>query len=156
MYSGGFMRSKTALLVGLSIVLLFFSTYSIAIVNGQSSNPNNNTGDQNSALQTENLDPFKQKGSDNTVNTGSTDNPSQTDDGSTNTNDAAPTNDGSTDNNNDKSNDASTNNNDKSNDASTNNNHDNNKKDSDNSKSSEDQKDSKSKDKGKHFELPFP
>ena len=146
MYSGGFMRSKTALLVGLSIVLLFFSTYSIAIVNGQSSNPNNNTGDQNSALQTENLDPFKQKGSDNTVNTGSTDNPSQTNDGSTNTNDASPTNDGSTDNKNDKSNDGS-----------SNNNHDDNKKGSDNRKSSEDNQDSKSKDNGKRPDfLPFP
>jgi hypothetical protein len=148
------LRSKTALLVGLSTVLLFFSTYSIAIVNGQSSNPNNKTSDENSVLQTENLDPFKQKGSDNNVNSGSADNPSQTNDASTNNKDKS--NDAST-NNKDKSNDASTNDKDKSNDASTNDKHDDNKKESDNSKSSEDNKDSKSKDNGKKPDfLPFP
>ena len=150
------MRSKTALLVGLSTVLLFFNTYSIAFVSGQSSNSNNKTSDENSVLQTENLDPFKQKGSDNKVNSGSADIPSPNDDGSTNTNDASPNNDGSN-NNNDKSSDGSnSNNNDKSSDGSNNNNHDNNKKGSDSSKSSDDHKDSKSKDNGKKFELPFP
>ncbi len=122
------MRSTITLLIGLSTVLLFLSIYGIPYVNGQASNANNKTSNGNSVSQTENLDPFL-KGSDNNINTGSANNPSQADDGSTNKN---------------------------NNDGSSSNNNDDNKKGSDNSKSSEENKDSKSKDNGKKFELPFP
>src|SRR6266498_1038024 len=127
------MRSTITLLIGLSTVLLFLSIYGIPYVNGQASNANNKTSNGNSVSQTENLDPFL-KGSDNNINTGSANNPSQADDGSTNKNN----NDGSTNKNN--------------NDGSSSNNNDDNKKGSDNSKSSEENKDSKSKDNGKKFE----
>jgi hypothetical protein len=123
------MRSTITLLIGLSTVLLFLSIYGIPYVNGQASNPNNKTSNENSVLQTENLDPFLQRGSDNNIDTSSANNPSQANDGSTNNN---------------------------KNDGSSNNNNNDNKKGSDNSKSSEVNKDSKSKDNGKKFELPFP
>jgi hypothetical protein len=132
------MRSTITLLIGLSTVLLFLSIYGIPYVNGQASNPNNKTSNENSVLQTENLDPFLQRGSDNNIDTSSANNPSQANDGSTNNN----------------KNDGSSNNN--KNDGSSNNNNNDNKKGSDNSKSSEVNKDSKSKDNGKKFELPFP
>src|SRR6266508_2582660 len=104
------MRSTITLLIGRSTVLLFLSIYGIPYVNGQASNANNKTSNGNSVSQTENLDPFL-KGSDNNINTGSANNPSQADDGSTNKNN----NDGSTNKNN---NDGSTNKN--NNDGSTN------------------------------------
>ena len=132
------MRSTITLLIGLSTVLLFLSIYGIPYVNGQASNPNNKTNNENSGSQTENLDPFLLKGSDNNINTGSANNPSQANDGSTSNN----KDDGSTSNNKD--------------DGSTNNNNHDIKKGSDNSKSSVENKDSKSKDEGKKFELPFP
>ncbi|TLX84536.1 MAG: hypothetical protein E6L04_06775 [Thaumarchaeota archaeon] len=113
------MRSTITLLIGLITVLLFLSIYATPYVNGQVSNPNNKTSNEN---------PFLLRGSNNNINTGSSTNPSQTNDGST-----------------DKNN----------NDGFSNNNHDN-KKGSDNNKASEDNKDSKSKDDGKKFELPFP
>ena len=138
------MRSTITLLIGLSTVLLIFGTYGIPPVNGQASNPNNKTNNENSVSQTENLDPFLLKGSDNNINTGSADNPSQANDGSTSNN-----NDGTS-----QANDGSSNNN--NNDGSSNNNNHDNKKGSDDSKSSKDNKDSKSKDNGKKFELPFP
>ena len=126
MYSGGFMMNRAILLVGLSTVLLFFSTYGIPLVNAQSSSSNNKTSNDNSASQTQNSDPFTQRGPDNNINTGSTNSPSQTNDGSTNTND-------------------------KANDGSTNTNHNDHNKGSDNSKSS-DHKDSKPDNHG----IPFP
>ena len=129
------MRSTITLLIGLSTVLLFLSIFGIPYVNGQASNPNNKTSNENSVSQTENLDPFLLRGSDNNINTGSPNNPSQANDGSTSNN----KNDGSTSNN--------------KNDGSTSNNNNDNKKGSDNSKSSEVNKDSKSKDNGK---IPFP
>ncbi|HJY23415.1 MAG TPA: hypothetical protein VJ279_11040, partial [Hanamia sp.] len=76
------MRSTITFLIGLSTVLLFASIYGIPYVNGQASNPNNKTSNENSALQTENLDPFLSRGSDNNINTGSDNNPSQANDGS--------------------------------------------------------------------------
>jgi hypothetical protein len=143
------MRSTITLLIGLSTVLLFLSIYGIPYVNGQASNPNNKTSNENS-------DPFLPRGSDNNINTDSTNNPSQANDGSTdkNNNDGCTdknNNDGSTDKNN---NDGSTDKN--NNDGSTDKNNHDNKKGSDNSKSSVDNKGSKSKDNGKKFELPFP
>ena len=113
------MRSAITFLIGLSTVLLLASIYGIPYVNGQASNPNNKTNSENSVSQTENLDPFLAKGSDNNINTGSTNNPSQANDGSTDKNN----NDGSTDKNNND-----------------------NKKGSDNSKSSEVNKHSKPND----------
>jgi len=147
------MRSTITLLIGLSTVLLFLSIYGIPYANGQASNPNNKTINGNSVSQTENLDPFL-KGSDNNINTGSANNPSQADDGSTSNNNdgTSQANDGSTNKNN---NDGSTNKNNNDGSTSNNNNHDN-KKGSDNTKSSEEKKNSKSKDNGKKFELPFP
>ena len=134
------MRSTITLLIGLSTVLLIFGTYGIPPVNGQASNPNNKTNNENSVSQTENLDPFLLKGSDNNINTGSADNPSQANDGSTSNNNdgTSQANDGSTDKN--------------SNDGSSNDNNHDNKKGSDNSKSSEDNKDSKPKPN----DIPFP
>jgi hypothetical protein len=149
------MRSTITLLIGLSTVLLFASIYGIPYANGQASNPNNKTNNENSVSQTENLDPFLLKGSDNNINTGSADNPSHANDGSTSNNNdgTSQANDGSTDKNN---NDGSTdkNNNDGStdknnNDASSNNNNHDNKKGSDNSKSSEDKR-------SKPNDIPFP
>src|SRR5512132_1344945 len=115
------MRSTITLLIGLSTVLLFLSTYGIPFVNGQASNPNNKTSNENS-------DPFLLGGSDNNINTGSANNPSQANDGSTDKNN----NDGSTDkNNNDgctdkNNNDGSTDKN--NNDGSTDKNNNDNKK----------------------------
>ena len=141
------MRSAITLLIGLITVLLFASIYGIPYANGQATNPNNKTNNENSVSQTENLDPFLARGSDNNINTGSADNPSQTNDGSTSNNNdgTSQANDGSTDKNN---NDGSTDKN--NNDGSTNNNNHDNKKGSDNSKSSEDNKRSKPND------IPFP
>jgi len=127
MYSGGFMRNTTTLLVGLSTLLLFFSTHGIPLVNAQSAGPDDQTNNDNSASQTQNSDPFTQRGSDNNINTGGTNNPSQSSDGSTSNNDGS------------KSSDSSTSNNDgsKSSDSSTSNNHDDNHKGSGDSKSSD-------------------
>ena len=127
MYSGGFMRNTTTLLIGLSTLLLFFSTHGIPLVNAQSAGPNDQNNNDNSASQTQNSDPFAPKGSDNNINTGSDNSQSQTSDGS------------------------SSSTNDKSSDGSSSNNHDDNKKGSDDSKSS-DHKDSRTK----HDLLPFP
>ena len=52
------MRVTIILLIGISTVLLFLSIYGIPYVNGQTSNPNNKTSNENSVSQTENLDPF--------------------------------------------------------------------------------------------------
>ncbi|TLX89521.1 MAG: hypothetical protein E6K97_05110, partial [Thaumarchaeota archaeon] len=71
--------------------MLFLSIYATPYVNGQVSNPNNKTSNEN---------PFLLRGSNNNINTGSSTNPSQTNDGSTdkNNNDGtSQTNDGSTD-----------------------------------------------------------
>ena len=86
------MRSAFTLLIGLSTVLLFASIYGIPYTNGQASNPNNKTSNQNSVSQTENLDPFLARGSDNNIKTGSDNNPSQANDGSPdkNSNDGSP------------------------------------------------------------------
>ena len=64
------MRSKIILLVGLSIVLVSLSVRSISYVNGEQGALNNSsfssqTDNANSGAQTNNLDPFTLKGSDN-------------------------------------------------------------------------------------------
>src|SRR5512145_2229858 len=77
MSSGGIMRTRITLIVGLSTVFLFLSIYGTAYVNGQSSTLNS----------TENLDPFVLKGSSNTANTDNSNDPAQADDeSSTNSN----------------------------------------------------------------------
>ena len=101
MNSGGFMRNTTTLLVGLSTLLLFFSTHGIPLVNAQSAGPDDQTNNDNSASQTQNSDPFTQRGSDNNINTGGTNNPSQSSDGSTSNNDGSKSSDSSTSNNHD-------------------------------------------------------
>jgi len=134
--------------------IVILSIYGIPYANGQASNPNNKTSNENSVSQTEKLDPFLPRGSDNNINTGSANNPSQANDESTSNNNdgTSQANDGSTNKNN---NDGSTNKNNNDGSTSNYNNHDN-KKGSDNTKSSEEKKNSKSKDNGKKFELPFP
>jgi hypothetical protein len=87
MYSGGIMRTRITLIAGLSFVFLFLSIYGIPYVNGQSSTANSSPGDNetsstNSALKTENLDPFELKGSSNSANTDNSNDPAQSDDGS--------------------------------------------------------------------------
>ena len=104
MYSGRHMRNKTVLLVGLSTVLLFFSIHSIPLVTAQTPNPDDQTNNDNSASQTQNSDPFTHRGSDNNINTGGTNNPSQSSDGSTSNNDGSKSSDSSTSNNHDDTN----------------------------------------------------
>ena len=81
------MRTRITLIAGLSFVFLFLSIYGIPYVNGQSSTANSSPGDNqtsstNSALKTENLDPFELKGSSNSANTDNSNDPAQSDDGS--------------------------------------------------------------------------
>ena len=130
------MRTTITLIVGLSTVFLFLSIYGTPYVNGQSSPPNSSPGDNetsstNSALKTENLDPFALKDSSDTANTGNSNDPAQADDGSS-ANSNSDDDDGS----------------------SANSKNDNSNKDgSGDDKSSEDDKESKD---DKKFELPFP
>jgi hypothetical protein len=150
--SVGFMRTKIGLLVGLSTaLLLFLSTYGISSVNGQQTDPkdssiDNKTGNTNSGSQT-NLDPFMSRGSDGNTNTGTGDDASLTDDGSTTKDDDDGS--GSTTKDDDDGSGSTT----KDDDGSGSTTKDD---DSDSSKSSEQDKDSKSDDDGKKFELPFP
>ena len=125
------MRSKIILLVGLSIVLVSLSVRSISYVNGEQGALNNSsfgsqTDNANSGAQTNNLDPFTKKGSDNSNVAENSNDASSTDQG---TNDKDSTNDNNKDSTNDK--------------------------DSKSIDSSE-HKHSESNNDGKSFELPFP
>ena len=149
MYSGGIMRTKITLIVGLSTVFLFLSIYGTpSYVNGQSSTPNSSPGDNetsstNSALKTENLDPFGLKGSSDTANTDNSNDPAQADDGSSANSNTDDDDDGS-----------SANSNTDDDESSANSKNDNSNKDgSADDKSSKDDKESKD---DKKFELPFP
>ena len=141
------MRSNFVMLVALSAVLVFLSTYGTSYVNGQTSAVNsssveNETGSANSVLNTDDLDPFKSKTSSNNLN----DNPSQADvDTSANRNndDNSIANDDSTTNDNNNNNDDSSNNNNDKSD----------KDDSADDNSSDEDKESKD---DRKFELPFP
>ena len=85
MYSGGIMRTRITLIVGLSTIFLFLSIYGTPYVNGQSSTLNSSSVDNETSStnsKTENLDPFVLKGSSNTANTGNSNDPAQADDGS--------------------------------------------------------------------------
>ena len=81
MYVGGIMRSNFMLLVGLSAIFVLLGIYGTSYVNGQTSansssaeNETSSTNIANTALQTENFDPFKSRTSSNDVNDN---NPSQ-------------------------------------------------------------------------------
>ena len=132
------MRSTITLLIGLSTLLLFISIHSISYVNAQSAlntvSLDNKSTNANSAVESENLDPFTLESS----------------------------NDASTVNNNDQTNDAdggssTSSSSDDNKDASTSSSNDNDDDDhgSDDDKSSKGDKNSDSKD-DKKFELPFP
>jgi hypothetical protein len=159
-YSGGIMRTRITLITGLSIVFLFLSIYGTPYVNGQSSPPNSSPGDNetsstNSALKTENLDPFALKDSSDTANTGNSNDPAQADDGSS-ANSNSDDDDGSSANSNSDDDDGSSANSNSDDDdgSSANSKNDNSNKDgSGDDKSSEDDKESKD---DKKFELPFP
>ena len=162
MYSGGIMRTKITLIVGLSTVFLFLSIYGTpSYVNGQSSTPNSSPGDNetsstNSALKTENLDPFGLKGSSDTANTDNSNDPAQADDGSSANSNSDDDDDGSSANSNTDDDDdgSSANSNTDDDESSANSKNDNSNKDgSADDKSSKDDKESKD---DKKFELPFP
>jgi hypothetical protein len=146
------MRSTITLLIGLSTLLLFISIHSISYVNAQSGLNNvsldNKSTNANSAVESENLDPFTLRGSSNDASTA-------------NNNDQATDADGgsSTSSSNDDNKDASTSSsNDDNKDASTSSSNDDNKDGNngpDGDKSSKEDKSSDSKD-DKKFELPFP
>jgi hypothetical protein len=79
------MRKRITLIAGLSIVFLLLSIYGTPYVNGQSSTANSSPGDNetsstNSALKTENLDPFELKDSSNSANIDNSNDPAQSDD----------------------------------------------------------------------------
>jgi hypothetical protein len=167
MYSGGIMRTRITLIAGLSFVFLFLSIYGIPYVNGQSSTANsspgdNETGSTNSALKTENLDPFELKGSSNSANTDNSNDPAQSDDGSSansNSDDGSSANsnsddDGSSANSNSDDDGSSANSNSDDDGSSANSKNDDSDKDgSGDDKSSKDDKETKDDNK---FELPFP
>ena len=144
MYSGGIMRTRITLIVGLSTVFLFLSIYGTPYVNAQSSTLNSGSVDNETSStnsKTENLDPFVLKGTSNTENTGNSNDPAQADDESST-------------NSNSDSDESSTNSNSDSDESSTNSNNDDSDNDgSDDDKSSKDDKESKD---DRKFELPFP
>jgi hypothetical protein len=79
------MRKRITLIAGLSIVFLLLSIYGTPYVNGQSSTANSSPGDNetsstNSALKTENLDPFELEDSSNSANIDNSNDPAQSDD----------------------------------------------------------------------------
>ena len=136
------MRSTITLLIGLSTLLLFISINSISYVNAQSAlktvSLDNKSTNANSAVESENLDPFTLKGSPNDAST--VDNNDQTTDA-----DGGSSTSSSNDDNKDASTSSSSDNDDDDDD-----NHG-----SDDDKSSKGDKKSDSKD-DKKFELPFP
>ena len=134
------MRSTITLLIGLSTLLLFISIHSISYVNAQSAlntvSLDNKSTNVNSAVESDNLDPFTLRESSNDAST-------------VNNNDQATDADGgsSTSSSSDDNKDAST--------SSSNDNDDDDDHGSDDDKSSKGDKNSDSKD-DKKFELPFP
>ena len=133
------MRSTITLLIGLSTLLLFISIHSISYINAQSAPNNvsdNKSTNADSAVASENLDPFTLRESSNDAS-------------AVDNNDQATDADGgsSTSSSSDDNKDAST--------SSSNDKDDEDNKGSDGDKSSEEDKKSDSKD-DKKFELPFP
>ena len=127
------MRSTITLLIGLSTLLLFISIHSISYVNAQSGLNNvsldNKSTNANSAVESENLDPFTLRESSNDAS--AVDNNDQATDA-----DGGSSTSSSSDDNKDSSTSSSNDN-------------------DDNDKSSKEDKNSDSKD-DKKFELPFP
>ena len=134
------MRSTITLLIGLSTLLLFISIHSISYVNAQSAlntvSLDNKSTNVNSAVESDNLDPFTLRESSNDAST-------------VNNNDQATDADGGSS--------TSSSSSDDNKDASTSSSNDNDDDDhgSDDDKSSKGDKNSDSKD-DKKFELPFP
>jgi clumping factor A len=163
------MRSTITLLIGLSTLLLFISIHSISYVNAQSALNNvsdNKSTDANSAVASENLDPFMLRGSSNDASTINNDQATDADGGSSTSsssddnNDASATDGGSStssssDDNKDTSTSSSSDDNKDTSTSSSSDNDDDDNNGSDGDKSSKEDKNSDSKD-DKKFELPFP
>ena len=134
------MRSTITLLIGLSTLLLFISIHSISYVNAQSAlntvSLDNKSTNANSAVESENLDPFTLESSNDASTVNNNDQTNDADGGS------------STSSSNDDNKDASTS-------SSSDNDDDDDNHGSDDDKSSKGDKNSDSKD-DKKFELPFP
>jgi hypothetical protein len=163
------MRSTITLLIGLSTLLLFISIHSISYINAQSA-PNsvsldNKSTNADSAVASENLDPFTLRESSNDASAVDNNDQATDADGGSSTssssdNDASAADGGSsTSSSSDDNKDASTSSSsDDNKDASTSSSSDNDDDDdngSDGDKSSKEDKNSDSKD-DKKFELPFP
>ncbi|HMG39150.1 MAG TPA: hypothetical protein VK566_08205 [Nitrososphaeraceae archaeon] len=150
------MRSTITLLIGLSTLLLFISIHSISYINAQSAPNNvsdNKSTNADSAVASENLDPFTLRESSNDASAVDNNDQATDADGGSSTssssdNDASAADGGSsTSSSSDDNKDASTSS------SSDNDNDDDNGSDGD--KSSKEDKNSDSKD-DKKFELPFP
>ena len=135
------MRSTITLLIGLSTLLLFISIHSISYVNAQSAlntvSLDNKSTNANSAVESENLDPFTLRESSNDASTVNNNDQATDADGGSSTSSSSS----------DDNKDAST--------SSSNDNDDDDDHGSDDDKSSKGDKNSDSKD-DKKFELPFP
>ena len=135
------MRSTITLLIGLSTLLLFISIHSISYVNAQSAlntvSLDNKSTNVNSAVESDNLDPFTLRESSNDASTVNNNDQATDADGGSSTSSSSS----------DDNKDAST--------SSSNDNDDDDDHGSDDDKSSKGDKNSDSKD-DKKFELPFP
>ena len=135
------MRSTITLLIGLSTLLLFISIHSISYVNAQSAlntvSLDNKSTSVNSAVESDNLDPFTLRESSNDASTVNNNDQATDADGGSSTSSSSS----------DDNKDAST--------SSSNDNDDDDDHGSDDDKSSKGDKNSDSKD-DKKFELPFP
>ena len=146
------MRSTITLLIGLSTLLLFISIHSISYVNAQSAlntvSLDNKSTNVNSAVESDNLDPFTLRESSNDASTVNNDQATDADGGSSTSSSNDDNKDASTSSSNDDNKDASTS-------SSSDNDDDDDNHGSDDDKSSKGDKNSDSKD-DKKFELPFP
>jgi hypothetical protein len=146
------MRSTITLLIGLSTLLLFISIHSISYINAQSA-PNsvsldNKSTNADSAVASENLDPFTLRESSNDASAvDNNDQATDADGGSSTSSSSDDNKDASTSSSSDDNKDAST--------SSSSDNDDDDDNGSDGDKSSKEDKNSDSKD-DKKFELPFP
>ena len=146
------MRSTITLLIGLSTLLLFISIHSISYVNAQSAlntvSLDNKSTNANSAVESENLDPFTLESSNDASTVNNNDQTNDADGGSSTSSSNDDNKDASTSSSNDDNKDASTS-------SSSDNDDDDDNHGSDDDKSSKGDKNSDSKD-DKKFELPFP
>ena len=145
------MRSTIILLIGLSTLLLFISIHSISYISAQSAPNNvsdNKSTNADSAVASENLDPFTLRESSNDAS--AVDNNDQATDA-----DGGSSTSSSSDDNKDSSTSSSSDDNKDSSTSSSSDNDDDDDNGSDGDKSSKGDKNSDSKD-DKKFELPFP